>query len=171
MEIDRSRFKDDNGRYIVQSLFLENGYRTDLAVYTLAGEDKDYKGVIYPSLKRLYLEEGDPEEILFAKKYCFDWPHWVRLTKNKLIAPEIEQWREELATTLRAEGIATLVDLAVNDKSYQAAKWLADEGWTKNKVGRPSKQDVENAVNKKVKEDEDWKLSNSPVLQLIDKGK
>jgi len=142
MKIDKSKFKDEKGRYIVQGLFLEDRYNIDLAVYTLAGEDKVHKGKTFPSLKKLYLEEGDPTEYSFAEKYLYDWPHWQRLCKNAIVGRHIEQWRDELALSLRSEGIATLLDLAVNEGSYQAAKWLADEGWTKNKRGRPSKDQI-----------------------------
>lgn len=143
MKIDKTRFKDEKGRYIVQGLFLEDRYNTDLAVYTYDGEDKVYKGVVYPSLKKLYLEVGDPSEYMFASKYLFDWPHWQRLCKNSIVSKHVDEWREELTLSLKSEGVATLIDLAINDKSYQAAKWLADEGFIKNKRGRPTKEEVE----------------------------
>lgn len=161
-ELNKKRFKDEKGRYIVQGLFLEDRYNTNLAVYTLDGEHKEYKGVIYPSLKQLYLEEGDINEWAFATKHLFDWPHWQRLCRNKWLQPHIEQWRDELALSLRSEGIATLVNLAINENSYQAAKWLADEGWIKNRRGRPSQKDIDKAAERKAsieKEfEEDFKL-------------
>jgi hypothetical protein len=149
--VDKSKFKDEKGRYIVQGLFLEDRYNTDLAVYTLDGEDKEYKGKKYPSLKKLYIAEGDPQEYLFAEKHLFDWPHWQRLCKNAIVGRHIEEWRDELKLSLRSEGIATLIDLAINDKSYQAAKWLADEGWIKKERGRPSKEEVEGKLNRETK--------------------
>ena len=151
MKIDKKQFKDVKGRYIVQGLFLEDSYNTDLSVYTFDGGDKLYKGSLYPSLKRLYLEQGDVTEYEFAKKYCYDWPHWERLCKNAVVGRHIATWREELYLSLRSEGIATLIDLAVNDKSYQAAKYLADEGWVKNKRGRPSNEEVEGEVARRAK--------------------
>lgn len=153
MNIDKSKMKDEKGRYIVQGLFLEDRYNENLAVYTLTGDHKEYNGNLYPSLKKLYLEESDPTEFLFAEKYCVDWPHWQRLCKNAIVGRHIEQWREELRLSLQAEGIATLIDLAVNQSSYQAAKWLADEGWIKDKRGRPSKEEVEGHLKKKAEED------------------
>jgi len=140
---DKSRFKDEKGRYIVQGLFLEDRYNTDLAVYTLDGADKDYKGVIYPSLKRLYLEQCDPKEYLFASKYLFDWDHWQRMCNNAIVGRHIEKWREELELSLVSEGVSALIDLALNEKSYQAAKYLADRGWDKRARGRPSKEEIE----------------------------
>lgn len=163
--MDKSKFKDEKGRYIVQGLFLEDRYNTDLAVYTLDGQDKEYKGHVYPSLKRLYLEEGDPQEYLFAEKHLFDWPHWQRLCKNAIVGKHINDWREELALSLRSEGIATLINLAINENSYQAAKWLADEGWVKNKRGRPSQEEIDGEVKRRAAIEEQF-AEDFNVLKL-----
>ena len=82
MNIDKTRMKDSKGRYIVQGIFLEDRYNTDLAVFTYDGEHKTYKDVLYPSLKKLYLEHADPLEYDFANTYLFDWPHWQRSTSG-----------------------------------------------------------------------------------------
>lgn len=162
MDIDKSRFRDEKNRYIVQGLFLEDSYNTNLAVYTFSGDDKTYKGKVYPSLKRLYLEHGDPKEYSFAVKYLYDWPHWKRLCKNAVVGRHIDQWREELELSLVSEGVATLIDLATNQDSYQAAKYLAERGWDKTVRGRPSKEEVEGHLNKIAEEngefDEDFQL-------------
>tara|TARA_R110000850_G_C9824450_1_gene452751 strand:- start:197 stop:715 length:519 start_codon:yes stop_codon:yes gene_type:complete len=164
VKIDKKQFKDARGRYIVQGLFLEDSYNTDLSVYTFDGEDKLYKGKLYPSLKKAYLEESDVTEYEFAKKYLFDWPHWERLCKNAIVSRHINAWREELTLALRSEGIATLIDLAINDKSYQAAKFLADEGWIKNKRGRPSNEEVEGEVARRAKIEKEF----SEDFQLLE---
>lgn len=153
---DKSRFKDEKGRYIVQGLFLEDRYNTDLSVYTLDGVDKDYKGVVYPSLKRLYLEEADPKEYTFANKYLFDWDHWQRVCNNAVMGRHVEKWREELELMLVSEGVSALIDLALNDKSYQAAKYLADMGWDKRGRGRPSKAEVEQHLKQKSRDDSEF---------------
>lgn len=150
---DRTRFKDEKGRYIVQGLFLEDRYNTNLAVYTLDGEDKTYKGVVYPSLKRLYLEEYDPKEYIFANKYLFDWDHWQRMCRNAIIGRHIDKWREELELKLVSEGVASLIDLAMNEKSYQASKYLVDMGWNKRARGRPSNEEIEGEIKKKVEQE------------------
>ena len=56
MKIDKATLRDTKGRPLTQSLFLELGYNTQYAVYTLKDEDYNYEGKLYPSLKRLYLE-------------------------------------------------------------------------------------------------------------------
>lgn len=149
---DKSRFKDEKGRYIVQGLFLEDRYNTDLSVYTLDGEDKTYKGVVYPSLKRLYIETGDPKEYLFATTYLYDWDHWQRLCNNAIVSRHIEKWRRELELSLISEGVSTLIDLAVNEKSYQAAKFLADRGWDKSERGRPTNAEIEGELKRRAEE-------------------
>ena len=153
---DKSKFKDEKGRYIVQGLFLEDRYNTDLSVYTFDGEDKVYKGIRFPSLKRLYLEHGDPKEYSFARKYLYDWNHWQRICKNSICGKHVEDWREELKLSLVSEGVATLIDLAINDKSYQAAKWLADAGWEKNERGRPSNEEIQGELKKRAEQEKEW---------------
>lgn len=162
---NRDKFKDEKGRYIVQGLFLEDQYNPNLAVYTFDGEDKTYKGVVYPSLKRLYLLEADPKEYQFAQKYLYDWPHWQRLCKNAIVGRHIEKWREELELSLVSEGVSALIDLALNEKSYQAAKFLADRGWDKSGRGRPSKEEVEGEIKRRADEQSEFD-TDFQLLQL-----
>jgi hypothetical protein len=168
MEIDKSKFKDEKGRYIVQGLFLEDRYNTDFAVFTFDGEDKLYKGQTFYSLKRLYLEHGDPKEYSFARKYLYDWNHWQRLCKNAIIGRHIEDWRKELELDLISEGVSAIIDLATNQGSYQAAKYLADAGWTKEKVGRPSKEQIEGKV-KALAEEEQKYNDDFDLIKLVEK--
>lgn len=167
--IDKSRFRDEKNRYIVQGLFLEDRYNTDLAYYTLDGEDKTYKGRVYPSLKRLFIEEGDPTEYVFAKKYLFDWPHWQRMVRNRWLQPHIESWREELEISLRAEGIAAIINAAISNDHYQAAKWLADKGWDIKTKGRPSKEEIEGEISKEVQKEREFG-EGFKLLELHQKG-
>lgn len=144
---DKTKFKDSGGRYITQSLFLENGYNTDFAVYTLTDADKEYNGVVYKSLRKLYLQEADPTEYNFAVKYLWGWEHWKRIVNNSLMTAQIEEWREELEVKLRAMGVASVI-LSSYD-SFNAAKWVADGGW-RGLRGRPSKAEKER--DKKIRE-------------------
>lgn len=168
-KVDKNKLKDEKGRYYVQGLFLEDRYNTDISIYTFDGEDKEYKGVIYPSLKRLYLEEADPIEYTFANKYLYDWPHWQRLCKNAIIGRHIDQWREELKLKLVSEGVITMIDLACNKDSYQAAKYLAEAGWDIKKRGRPSKEEVEGELQKRA--DEASEFDEAFQLLKLHKGK
>lgn len=170
MKIDKSKFKDEKGRYIVQGLFLEDRYNTDLSYYTFDGEDKEYKGRTYLSLKRLYLEMGDPTEYKFANEYLYDWDHWQRLCRNSIVSKHIDKWREELTLALMADGLETIIDMAASGNSYQAAKFLADRGWDKQERGRPSKEAVQGELERRADAEKEY-LAEANILQLHKKDK
>jgi len=141
MNIDKSKFKDSGGRYLTQSLFLELNYNTDFAVYTFDGEDKEYKGKVYPSLKRLYLEAEDITEYRFANQHLFNWEHWQRMKENKILRAHFDTWADELEVYIRSQGLASVLEMS--EHSFQAAKFLVEGGWSKRGVGRPSKAEQE----------------------------
>ena len=139
MKVDKSKFKDSGDRPLTQSLFLEIGY-TDNAYYTLKEEDYKYKGAVYPSLKRLYLEHEDVTEYDFATTYLISWQHWQRLCNNKQLRKHIDEWRFELELKLRSAGLKAIIESALDDDGgFQAQKYLADKGWDKAGAGRPKK--------------------------------
>lgn len=140
--MERAKLQDIMGKPLTQSLFLEIGYNTEFAVYTLKDEDHEYQNKIYPSLKKLYIEMGDPTEYEFANTYLLGWRHWKRLCANKVIRTHIEEWREELELKLRCQGVKATIK-AASDGSFHAAKWLADRGWESRGAGRPTKEEVE----------------------------
>lgn len=144
MEIpNKEQMVDSMGKSITQSLFLEINY-TEMSVYTLKDSHYEYNGKIYPSLKQLYLEMEDPTEYEFANTYLLGWKHWQRLCDNKAIRKHIDEWREELEWKLRAKGIKQIIKAAGSPLGgLQAAKWLADRGWSTRAAGRPSKADIE----------------------------
>lgn len=140
----KEQLKDNLGRPLTQSLFLEIGYKTEYAVFTFNDEDKIYNDKVYPSLKKLYLEIADPTEYEFARTCLLGWNHWRRLNENKQLQPYFEEWREELEVLLRSEGVRNLMDLTTSEGgNFQAAKWMAEKGWDKRNVGRPSRADKE----------------------------
>lgn len=136
----KSQMLDSAGRPITQSMFLELGY-LDAAIYTLKDQDHLYEEHLYPSLKRLYLQEEDPTEYEFATKYLLGWKHWVRLGENKLIRKYIDEWREELEMKLRSRAVKEMIKSSEKG-GVQATKWLADRGWTQRGAGRPSKAEI-----------------------------
>lgn len=144
--IEKSRLVDTMGRPLTQSLFLEIGY-TDYSVYTLKEIDYTYKDKKYPSLKRLYLNEEDPTEYVFAEKHLLGWQHWKRLCENKVIAKHVDEWREELELKIRSQAVRDMQNLCASESgNYSAAKFLADRGWEKRAAGRPSKAEKERHI-------------------------
>lgn len=137
----REQMLDDMGRPLTQSIFLEIGY-SDAAIYTLKEIDHEHKGKVYPSLKRLFLEMGDPTEYEFATTYLLGWKHWQRMCDNKLLNTHFEEWRQELEIKLRSKAVKDMIN-AAKDGNYSASKWLADRGWSNKGAGRPTKADIE----------------------------
>lgn len=139
--MDRTKLVDDRGKPLTQSLFLEIGY-TDYSYYTLKEEDYTYKGKVYPSLKKLYLQHEDPTEYDFANRFLLNWKHWQKICGNRQLLKYIEEWREELELKLRSQAVRDMIDQSVDKGSFQASKWLADRGWDKKAAGRPSKTEA-----------------------------
>lgn len=150
--MDKSKLKASNGVPLTQGLFLEIGYG-EFSVFTLKDEDYEYKGTIYPSLKRLYLDMEDVNEYEFATTHLLGWQHWKRMCDNKQIAKHIEEWRYELELKLRSRAIKAVVSKMSAEQGINAAKWIAEKGWDKKSVGRPSKQ--EEAREKRLQEELD----------------
>lgn len=142
-EPDKSLMLDSSGKPLTQSLFLETTY-SDMAIYSLKDDDYLYKGKLYPSVKRLFLEMEDITEYEFANRYFLGWDHWNRIVANKLFSGHVESWRQELALKLKSRGIF-LMQQKASLGSMQAIKWLAEKGWEVNPVGRPSKHEIERA--------------------------
>lgn len=150
--IDKARLIDKMGRPLTQGLFLELNYDTEYAVFTFSDDDKIYKGIKYPSLKKLFLSCDDPTEYQFASKYLLNWKHWQRMNENKMLREHFDEWREEFEVKLRSEGILSIMEMTAEGTNFQAAKWIADKGWDKRPAGRPSKAEIERSkrINDKI---------------------
>ena len=158
-----SKFKTIQGIWFTQALFLEMGYKPQ-ALFTLDDQDKEYKGKVYPSLKRLYLELEDPTEYEVATQHLGGWEHWRRLRGNKAIAEKFDLWKDELNIKLTAKGVKLAIKIATDGGTFQAAKWLADTGWDKRVAGRPSKEDVEGELKKQTRDNDDF---SDDVMRLV----
>lgn len=153
--MDKSKLKDTQGRPLTQSLFLELGYNTKYAIFTLGDEDRTYKGKDYISLKKRFLEMEDVTEYVFANMYLLNWDHWQRLNANKLLTAHFEKWRYELELSIRASAIQAIISESSGEKGFQAAKWLASKGWDKRGPGRPSKEQIvhERAIQNSIEDE------------------
>lgn len=139
---------DSMGKFRTQSLFLELGYGAE-ALFTLKDQDHVHEGTTYLSMKRLYLEFEDPTEYEFANEILLGWKHWQRMCENKLIRKHIDDWRDELEVKLRSRAITDAIKEA-RKGHFQAAKWVADRGWSTRGAGRPTKAETER--QKKIEE-------------------
>lgn len=145
-------FKNSSGRWITKGLFYELTLpdTRDHCLFTLKDENHEVDGITYMSLKQAFLLCDDPTEYEFANKYLGGWGHWKAIQETKDLAPVIEEWREERDVKLKSIGQKRMVDMAKQeDASFQAVKWLADEGWKeKESKGRPKKADIAKASRK-----------------------
>lgn len=144
---DKKAFLDSMGRPITQSLFLEISYNPEVAVYTLKEYDHTYEGKTFPSIKRLYIQMEDVVEYDFANRYFLGWSHWQRIANNKLFKKHVEEWRIELELKVRSQAVRDIIDMSATERSFQAAKWLADKGWAEKRAGRPTKEQTERERN------------------------
>lgn len=169
MSIDKSKFKDGRGNPLTQGLFLEIGYNTEFAIYTLKEEDHEYNGKLYPSLKQLYLKCEDPTEYDFARMHLLSWSHWKRLNENKVLRKYFDEWREELEYKLRSQAVRDIISMSASESGgFQAAKWIADRGWDKRAAGRPTKNEKEREDNINERLNEDFK-ADIIRLKAVDK--
>jgi len=147
--------RDSRNVALTQALFYETRTAGIDASYTTKPEDYVVGGVTYLSLKKIYLDCLDPTEETFVQR-AFDgnWSQWERIKKsltliNMFPSEGVDtvwhvEWRHQLETKLRSLGVKTIVNKALDDtspKQYEAAKWLAEGGWSP-KRGRPSREEV-----------------------------
>lgn len=137
------RFKDKMGRWQTVGLFLEKGYKPS-AIFTIQDEDREYKGEKYPSIKRMFIEcyKEDPTEMKFARECLGGWQHWKKIKANQELYCMYEEWKEEAEIYVRSIGVRSAMEMAMDCKSFAAAKWLAEAGYDKRGAGRPSKEEV-----------------------------
>lgn len=152
---DKTKFLTPKGNVLTQSLFLELGYHTS-AIYSLTSEeDKEYKGIIYPSLKRIYMEYAYPGglrgEYEFALYAFYSWKQWLRICNNALIKDTIEEWRLEREFKAQSESMRILIDEVDmgGTAAVSTSKYLLDRGYIeKGKKGRPTKEEKENRIKR-----------------------
>lgn len=157
-----SRFRAGNGNFLTRGLFYETvGGDKSTVLYTL----KDFDHHNYPSLSRLYIEESDPTEYLFAKKHLDSWAHWEDLLGNTWFEEYITRWRRELEVKIKAQALVRIFDAGRSPDTktaFAANKYLLEGRWTPSetkKVGRPTKEAIAAeaqrlaSINDKIKQD------------------
>ena len=146
----KSKFKNSNGTYVTKALFWEQELEPrEFSLYTLKDYDHTVDGVVYPSLRRLFVEEEDPTEYSFACRYLDGWNHWKRMTSQVWFQEYLAEWREELEIRIRSKALARIKTIAESKgkESFAADKLLSGAGWRTpaekdTKVGRPTKEKI-----------------------------
>ncbi len=130
----QSKFKNDVGVHLTKSIFWEFDQTENRAasVYTLKDEDHTVDGVVYPSLRRLYIHEADLTEYNFAVRYLDGWSHWKKIKNQGWFRDYYKEWREELEVKVQAAALANIAEKALDKdckEHFQASKYLLEQGW------------------------------------------
>jgi 5-methylcytosine-specific restriction endonuclease McrA len=157
--IDYSVLKDTGKRPRTRSLFKEMWATTKNQdyppIFTLRGDD-DVDGLI--SLKRIYLDLGDPTEYRVAKAVFNDLRHWRKLCQQSWFTDYLNEWRKELRAKLRSEATEKLLEAGTGG-NVQALKAVVTEDFLfhsyldseeprrKQRVGRPSKEPEDTSID------------------------
>ena len=157
-------FKDSINRWRTISLFVDHPLMDKgnmdkfPPLYTLG--DHDLEG--YYSLKRLYLEMGDPTEYKVATKYLGGWNHWQHLTKANWFMDWLEPIREELEIKLRSEALENIIidSVSTSKTSKTSARYITEAGYNINtnkrtKAYKEAEKTRTKAVSDRVKADMD----------------
>ena len=158
-----SKYLAAGGQRLSRTLFVEYAqYGEKPPLYTLAREDREVDGVVYPSLYRLYMEMGDIGEATFAKTYFYDLKQWLMIANSKMFGDEVALWRSELKQRKISEAIEELERDAFNEDSKSSAsslKFLIQNVYgmePPKKVGRPKRNQTTNGKDPLPTEDEDY---------------
>jgi len=152
--------RDERNMIKTTSLFFESRKDRDLtALWTLKSRPLVVDGVVYPSLKQIYLsyDHTPGNEYEFALDVFGSWDAWVKLTKSA-VREHIQDWRDEIEVKLKAEAIKSMIVAARTDdsKGVAAAKWLADKGYApKRTAGRPSVEEIKREVKQQAEVNRD----------------
>lgn len=123
--------------------------------------------------RAVFVESMDPTEYTPAVALCGSWEEWQRFKRewpgfNNIL----EEWKLEQEVYIRSTAIRTVATDAkskVSKSAASSAKWLAEGGYKKREVGRPSKEGsrrsikVQERIDTEVKDDIERVLSANEV--------
>ena len=132
------------GRWRTQSLFWEIRSENLEPLFTLKDYDHEVDGVVYPSLKLIYMSYLDTTEYEFAIEVFGSWKAWQKISSNQDLKVFIDEWRAEMEVKIRSLALRSLLETARNEgsKGTAAAKYITEKGWEKTK-GKSSREEVE----------------------------
>lgn len=144
-----------------QSMFYEMTYDKerdiDLCLFTLSENDKEIKGRVYHSLKKLYLDMEDLSEYEFATVIFGSYRIWENLCSVKWFQKHLEVWRRELRIKIRGKALKEMIrslDGTKSPPSFNTMKYLAEldktQGntkLTKDKIRKEKEEAYKDVLN------------------------
>lgn len=143
-----SKYLGRAGKYLTTSLFVEKNKRDADSILQPVFSLQKYKhndrtGIL--SLRKIYMDCGDPTGYLPAMEAFGSWEHWQVLKNLNWFAKYLDAWEAELRAKIISESVHGIISTAcdVDDKrSLQAQRYLANEGWVQRVAGRPSNSEI-----------------------------
>ena len=178
---DKNLFKVQSGyapRWLTGAIFVDAPRTINTVMdvykygqYTYEDEHKYINGKFYPSLKKLYLETGDPTEYKFYTKWLGGKEHWEKCLESLNFKQMVDKWREELEIKIRSEAVVGIGEMAKKGQ-YAACLFFAKGGWKVSPQthtgGAPTKRERERAdrINKAIEQDGE----SADVIRLLGKA-
>ena len=172
--------KTRNNQYLTRLLFYESATGVPLKERTITPGMSLYggrDGLI--DAKAEFVSLRDPSGYKWTQKFLEgDIRHWKKLLECSWFKEAYALWLEELETILKVEALDKIQEIAKtkSNQTFQAAKFLAQEGWKQKPEstrGRPSKEEIsgelKKAVNVLTEVDED--INRIGGLKVITGGK
>lgn len=121
---------------------------------------------------RVFIELEDPTEYLPAIALIGDWTEWNRIKRDwKGFRRYLDLWHTELELKVKSRAIQQVKDLAAKE-NLQASKWIAEEGWRKDRsAGRPTKAETRSMAKELAQQAAETKKDKARVLKLVGEGK
>jgi hypothetical protein len=89
-----------------------------------------------------FLEAGEPTGYVFSEAWLEGgFREWNGFRSGYGVKNDLKEWHDTLAVKLQAQGI---LNIAKQRESFQASKWLADQGWLE-KMDKRTKEAKKNA--------------------------
>lgn len=165
-------FRASNGKFRTSDLFIEMNQSESPAYYTTSNQDRIVDGVVYKSLKQLYLDEEDITEFDFANKYLEGYEHWEQFVNSTRLKDMIDQWRKELVLKIKSRCLKGIIRDAVRENKYEANKFLITNGWVdkdhegKKVRGRPSKEEIKQEITRQASIEKEFEEDLNRIKEL-----
>lgn len=154
-------WKNSIGHWLTKAIFFEqDDGEKNYARYTLKDEDHISKGILYPSLKNIFLASFfvDPTEFSFAKQALGGWQHWKAIKSQGWFKDYYGEWLEEAEVMVQSIHLENLLKEAADPKNknyYNASKYLLEKGWIpkeKSKTGPRTQKQIAQETKKQLEE-------------------
>lgn len=125
------------GQFVTVSLFVElhRGTENFKPMYTIAEDDIEVDGVVYPSARRIYLASKGEHDAM--RKLVGSFKQWSKLKELRWFDTEFQMWQDEWKMLQAEKARELLVKHAEGQPSAARALW---DDAKKAAQGRPTKK-------------------------------